>query len=249
MFSEVRCAQTLDRVAGDRLARSRALVPAHPHTTMLRWRSTFVSLPRMHRGPRPGRIDHMTAITGTPRPSEGLFASPRRVEQLADLLANIWQFGYVTSDLDRGLEELGGRFGLTHHFRVPTGDSVWQTDAGASPFEAKFAMAARGGLVVELIEPVSGDVDFYRQVLPDDGSFAIRLHHYAAFVQTGDAEWERLRALLRASDLDVDRTLVIPGNVRAGYIDTRPDLGHYLEICQIEPGHQEFFKSLVADSA
>lgn len=188
-------------------------------------------------------------MTTAPRPAEGLFTAPRRIEKVADMLANVWQLGYVTTDLDRALEGLGERYGLEHHFKVPAGDSVWETDRGTVPFEAKFAMAARGGLVVELIEPVAGDVDFYTDVLPEDGSFAVRLHHFATFVETGDQEWERLRGILGEIGLGFDHTLVIPGRVRAGYVDTRADLGHYLEVCQLESGDLDFFSGLVAASA
>lgn len=191
----------------------------------------------------------MTSVAGVPRPADGLFTDPRPVERLADLFANVWQLGYVTTDLDRALEELGSRYGLEHHFRVPTGDSVWETPNGILPFDAKFAMAARGGLIVELIEPVGGEVDFYREALPSDGSYATRLHHLATFVPTGDEEWQRMRGLLAPLGLDFHHTLVIPGRVRAGYVDTRADLGHHLEICQLESGDLDFFSSLIADSA
>ena len=43
--------------------------------------------------------------------------------------------------------------------------------------------------------------------------------------------------------------MLIPGRVRAGYVDTTADLGHWLEICQLQPEDIDFFSSLVADSA
>ena len=60
---------------------------------------------------------------------------------------------------------------------------------------------------------------------------------------------ERIRGLLRASGLDFDYTMVIPGRVRAGYIDTSADLGHLLEVCQLQHDDIEFFSSLTSDSA
>jgi hypothetical protein len=190
----------------------------------------------------------MTSSASAPRPAD-LFAAPRRVQTVADLLANVWQLGYVTTDLDRALDELGGRFGLERHVRVPTGDSTWQLDGEVLPFTAHFAMAARGGLIVELIEPVDGEVGFYADALPDDGSFAVRLHHYAAFVETGEAEWERIGSILADAGLAFGHTLVIPGRVRAGYVDTRAELGHHLEICQLEAGDLDFFGELIRGSA
>jgi hypothetical protein len=42
---------------------------------------------------------------------------------------------------------------------------------------------------------------------------------------------------------------LIPGRVRAGYIDTRAELGHFLEVCQLERDDLEFFTALTTDSA
>jgi hypothetical protein len=183
------------------------------------------------------------------RPSEGLFTAPRRVETISDLFANVWQFGYVTTDLDRALELLGERFGLEHCVRVTTEGSSFMVGDEPAAWEARFAMGARGGPIVEVIQPVSGAVDFYRRFLPADGSFAVRLHHLATFVDTGDDEWERIRGILSASGLAFDYTMVIPGRVRAGYIDTSVELGHLLEVCQLQHDDLEFFSALAADSA
>jgi hypothetical protein len=43
--------------------------------------------------------------------------------------------------------------------------------------------------------------------------------------------------------------VLIPNRVRAGYVDTTAELGHWLEICQLQPEDIEFFSALVADSA
>jgi len=183
------------------------------------------------------------------RPAEGLFASPRPVRTIADLLANVWQLGYVTNDLDRAVAQLSDRYGLERVVRVPSvGAQFFKADEPA-PFEAKFAMGARGGLVVELIEPVSGEVGFYRDVLPADGSFGVRLHHLAMFIPTGEDEWERLTGILADAGLHVDYTVLIPGRVRAGYVDTRAELGHFIEVCQIEQEDLDRFNGLTSDSA
>src|ERR1700728_4426394 len=123
----------------------------------------------------------------TMRPPEGLFAGPRRIEALADLFANVWQFGYVTSDLDRAIEQMRERFGLEHCLKLPTGGATFLI--GDQPAEW-------------------------------DARFAIRLHHLAMFIELGEDEWERTRSLLAQSGLRFDYTVLIPGRVRAGYVDT-----------------------------
>ena len=173
------------------------------------------------------------------RPGEGLFAAPRRMETIADMFANVWQLGYVTTDLDRAIEFMSERFGLEHVLRLPSAGATFLVGDEPAPWEARFAMGSRGGLIVELIEPVAGEVDFYTRLLPTDGSFAVRFHHFATFMETGDAAWEALRALLHASGLRFDYTVLIPGRVRAGYVDMTAELGHYVEICQLQPrGHR-----------
>jgi len=178
----------------------------------------------------------------------GLFTQPRPVRALADLFANVWQFGYVTTDLDRAITFMSERFGLEHCLKLPAGGTFL---AGEEPaeFDAKFAMGSRGGTIIELIEPVSGEIDFYTRALPRTGEFAVRLHHIATFTQTGDEEWARINALLADANLSVDYTLVIPGRVRAGYVDTTAELGHWLEICQLQREDIDFFTALAADSA
>ncbi len=180
---------------------------------------------------------------------DGLFTNPRPVEALADLLANVWQLGYVTTDLDHAIEFMAERFGLEDCRRLPSDTATFLAGDQPVPWEVKVAMGARGGLIVELIEPVAGEIDFYTEVLPDRGEFAVRLHHVATHTATGEDEWRRLEALLAQSSLRVDYTVLIPGRVRAGYVDTRAELGHWLEICQLQREDIEFFTSLITQSA
>ena len=188
-------------------------------------------------------------MTQTMRPAQGLFATPRRLDAIADLFANIWQLGYVTSDLERAIDFMGERFGLERCLNLGSADATFLVGDEPAEWEARFAMGARGGMIIELIEPVAGHVDFYRRLLPDDGSFAVRLHHVATFIENGDEQWQRLRELLAASGMKVDYTVLIPGRVRAGYVDMTAELGHYLEVCQLQPQDTEFFSALAADSA
>jgi Glyoxalase/Bleomycin resistance protein/Dioxygenase superfamily len=179
-----------------------------------------------------------------------LFAAPRSVRALADLLANVWQFGYVTNDLERAMDFMADRFGLTHCLPLPSDTATFLVGDTPAPWEVKVAMGSRGGTIIELIEPVAGEIDFYTRVLPHDGAeFAVRLHHIATFMDNGEAEWERLGQILAASQLKVDYTVLIPDRVRAGYVDTTAELGHWLEVCQLQREDIEFFSALVADSA
>jgi Glyoxalase/Bleomycin resistance protein/Dioxygenase superfamily len=173
-----------------------------------------------------------------------LFADPRPVRALGDLFTNIWQIAYVTTDLDRGMETLREDFGVENCTQVPSGGATFLKGDEPVEWEARFAMGARGGAIVELIEPLRGEVDFYRRFLPEDGSPALRFHHMATFIPTGDEAWSSLTEVLAASGLKVEYTMVIPDRVRAGYVDTTAKLGHFLEVCQLQEADMEFFNGL-----
>ena len=63
----------------------------------------------------------------------------------------------------------------------------------------------------------------------------------------GDETWDSIGDLLAAEGLRFEYTVLIPDRVRAGYVDTTGQLGHYLEVCQLQPADTEFFDSLIRD--
>jgi hypothetical protein len=77
----------------------------------------------------------------------------------------------------------------------------------------------------------------------------VRLHHLATFMPLGDEAWDEMEGLLARAGLRVDYTVLIPNRVRAGYVDTTAELGHMLEICQLQDADIEFFTGLARDSA
>jgi len=178
-----------------------------------------------------------------------LFGETRQVRALGDLFANVWQVAYVTHDLDRGMQTLRDRYGVENCTEVPTAGATFLKGDEAVDWQVRVAMGARGGLIVELIEPVAGEVGFYRRFLPEDGSASLRLHHIATQVPLGDDVWGALGDLLGGAGLRFDYAVLIPNRVRAGYIDTTADLGHYLEVCQLQPADTEFFSSLIEERA
>jgi hypothetical protein len=175
-----------------------------------------------------------------------LFADPREVTALGDLFANIWQLAYVTRDLDEGMALLRDRFGV-ESTEVPTEGATFLVGDEPADWDVRISMGARGSVILELIEPVGGEVDFYRRFLPENG--ALGFHHMATFIPVGDESWSAMGELLAAHGLRVDYTVLIPDRVRAGYVDTTAMLGHYLEICQLQPMDIELFSGLVEQSA
>jgi Glyoxalase/Bleomycin resistance protein/Dioxygenase superfamily len=180
---------------------------------------------------------------GTVRPAPDLFAEPRPIEALGDLFANIWQVCYVTPELERGMVELRDLLGVENATEVPIEGATFLKGVEEVEWVPRIAMGARGGLIIELIEPVAGEVDFYRRMLPDNGELGF--HHLATYVPLGDEAWSSIGDLLAEEGLRFDYTVLIPNRVRAGYVDTTAQLGHYLEVCQLQPADTEFFSGLV----
>lgn len=178
-----------------------------------------------------------------------MFADITPPQTVADLFTRIWQYAYVTTDLDRAIAEMTDELGFKTCIEVPNADATFLAGDAPRPWNAKFAVATSGGPIIEIIEPVAGEVDFYRQALPSDGSYALRLHHMATSVPAGDDEWQRLQSMLGDAGLRIDYTALIPGYVRAGYVDATGRLGHYLEICQHEPEGMALFSELTRAAA
>ena len=171
-----------------------------------------------------------------------LFDDPRPVRALGDLLSSMWQVCYVTRDLDEGMALLRDRYGI-ESTEVPTEGATFLAGEEPAPWDVRVSMGARRGPIVELIEPVGGEVDFYRRALRDDGELGF--HHVATYVPLGDETWDSIGDLLAAEGLRFEYTVLIPDRVRAGYVDTTAQLGHYLEVCQLQPADTEFFDSLI----
>lgn len=141
-----------------------------------------------------------------------------------------YQNAYVTHDLDKAMELVTSRFGVTD-FLVFEPELMLTTPDGEKPSKVRAALAWAGGLQIELIQPVSGYQDHYLPYLPKDPADPVpRFHHIA----------------LRRDDLDamhdeIDRLglpLVSKGEIPdliCVYLDARKHLGHYLEYVWASP--------------
>jgi hypothetical protein len=187
-------------------------------------------------------------VSAAPRPASGLFSDPRPIEALGDLFANVWQVCYVTPSLERGMAELRDLLGVKNSIEVPVEGATFMKGGEEAEWEPRVAMGARGGLIVELIEPVAGEVEFYRQALPQDGG-VLGFHHLAMLVPLGDEPWAGVERLLAEHGLSFEYTILIPDRARLAYVDTRAQFGHWIELCQLQKADTDFFSGLIADSA
>ena len=148
------------------------------------------------------------------------------------------QVSYVTTDLEQACRVLGTTYGVPR-FAISRGASV-ASPAGTITIDV--AQAFVGDRHIEIIEPTGGLDGLYRDVLPRSG-FAVRHHHFGHMAD-GAEEWQRIQDFIATHGWQV----VLAGNyfdmMHYAYVDTRAELGHYLEFMyQTEKG-RDLFKDI-----
>lgn len=143
------------------------------------------------------------------------------------LLKGQFQNAYVTPDLERATGLLRDRYGIGEFGQYDLELDV-TTPAGSGKAALKVALAWVGDIQYELIEPVSGLVDMYRDALPENG--LLRFHHICMRSQ----DWDATRR-----ELDARKLPIVCEGATAGtkflYADARDSLGHYLEYVWMAP--------------
>lgn len=151
------------------------------------------------------------------------------------------QNAYVTHDLDKAMEIVADRFGVEKFDRFDP-DMVVNTPDGHQPMANRVASFWAGGLNIEIIEPVSGYVDHYTAMLPDDQSDAVPRFHHISLRRENEAEMrEEIKrlGLPLAFEGPVSIKKAIPSLVFI-YLDGRQTLGHYVEFTWKSPEGWEF---------
>lgn len=143
------------------------------------------------------------------------------------LLANHYQNAYVTRDIEKALDIFRERCGVVDP-RYFQAEVEVTTPNGKGVAVNKVAFIWIGSLQYELIEPVSGPVDIYRDALPAQG---MRFHH----ICMRSHDWSATLAEVERQKLPI----VYRGDTSSGlkfiYADARDTLGHYLEFTWVPP--------------
>jgi hypothetical protein len=151
-----------------------------------------------------------------------------------------YQVAYVTSDFDRALAQ----FGVTHRVGsfMELRGMHYATGPGREAI-CDVALAYVGATEIEVIHPISGDVQVYRDYLPRDGTFAVRFHHLSRLFETKEELEQELAGFrLQGRAVPVDGSA--PGTARYFYADFRPELGHYVEGIYFEPEARAWLASI-----
>lgn len=138
---------------------------------------------------------------------------------------HFFQNAYVTRDLARAEAMIGQRHGIADWVHFEPEMEVWTATDGHGPCRLKVALGWVGGLQVELIEPVSGNLRHYLDYLPADPADPTpRLHHICMRV----ADWDGTRAEATRLGWPVAYEGGVEG-CKFLYLDARGSLGHYVE--------------------
>lgn len=140
------------------------------------------------------------------------------------LLGTPLQVAYATTDLSRASALLGDKFGIARYLWVGRVDVV--TDAGETMI-LNLAHALVGPTWIELIEPIAGAVEIFRNWLPAAG-FGLRLHHLGYHIADQEA-WAQTMEEVRAAGIATIFSITRGPPSHACYIDTAAELGHYVE--------------------
>lgn len=160
---------------------------------------------------------------------------------MADL-PPIAQLAHVTTALERAMEDIGRAFGIREWMQMR--DSTVSIGPGRSA-QIHVALAYKGDLMLEIIQPLGGDDAVYRDPLAGEG-YAIRQHHVARIFETDeqfDVEMARLRSAGVRFPIDPVPS-EMSGRARMNYADLRAELGYYVENLLFSTDGSEWLKTI-----
>ena len=143
-------------------------------------------------------------------------------------LENHYQNAYVTRDLDAALDIFRTQYGFDGFKRMEVSYEL-STPRERGSATVKLALGWIDDVQYELIQPICGLVDVYRESL--DHQRPMRFHHACMRVP----DWAAFRQQVQEEKRPVAIEGGTPGHLMWLYIDARDTLGHYLEYCWMTP--------------
>lgn len=143
------------------------------------------------------------------------------------IFRNHYQNAYVTRDIESAKQLVSRKYGIADYLEFDV-DMDMLTPEGPKRSQSKAALGWVGGLNIELIQPVGGELDVYSAFLPQDDS--LRFHHFC--MRTFD--WDATLAEIANNDWQIAFEGHMDG-LKFVYVDVREELGHYLEYLHAEP--------------
>lgn len=179
------------------------------------------------------------------------------MRSLSDLFRNFSQLGYVAEDVDVAaawLESTLGTVDCVKSYRsslgggqAPTADSpgrppfVVVDGEQAGEWVIDVALVNAGATNLEIISPVSGSVQHYRNALRP--GVPATLHHLGFVID----DFDEADAIVKANGRSWAQ-FGDSGGIRFGYLDMRAELGHYVEVMEMDAASAAHFAGLEARS-
>lgn len=180
------------------------------------------------------------------------------MRSLSDLFRNFCQIGYVTDDFDAGIAFLEAKLGTATCYRSlrsslggghPAGDGVDEVlpyvvvdGKPADEWVIDVALVNAGSTNLELIRPVSGALDLYRGAIRPGA--AATFHHLGFTID----DFDEADAVVKAAGRSWAQ-FGSTGNVRFGYLDMTAELGHFVEVMEMDEAAAHHMATLNADGA
>jgi hypothetical protein len=173
---------------------------------------------------------------------------PANQMSLAAYLGNFFQLAYVTNDLEKAISYFRDDLEVKEFARFEsTMDVVVQGVPGKA--QIKVGLARVNDTQIEIIEPVSGAVDIYRDSLPAVDGFALTFHHLGFKVLGDDTQWQHALETMRAKGHTFSVLGEVAPIVKFGYVDMRDKLGHFVELVQFSADLQAQMNQLPDQAA
>lgn len=156
----------------------------------------------------------------------------KRLEIMVPQLNNVFQIAYATNDVEQAATLLRERFGTgAVTILDPPGDLM------------RIGLAFAGRTMFELIQPINDPVGLYSNWIAHIEGFALRHHHLGILVESR----EQL-ASIRQAHVDNGTAVATEGSLPDAldflYVDTTPQLGHYLEYVRLDAGGRAMFANI-----
>jgi hypothetical protein len=150
-----------------------------------------------------------------------------------------FQLAYLSPDRANGTAVLGHTLGLSEWIEFEAELEVDAEHGGGSAAVA-VAFARWGRFVVEVLEPVGGSVEIFRERLAPDGG--LRLHHVG--VRVADLRAARDQAATAGA------RCVLSGHfedqLRFAFVDATAQVGHHLELVEFSDDGWELMAAILA---
>lgn len=169
----------------------------------------------------------------------------RPLRSLSDLFREVVQLAYVTEDIDAGVEWFQSTLGTTRchtMYASSLGGSVVVDGRPAEEWVIDAALVNAGATNLELIRPISGEVEMYRRGIRPGAPATF--HHIGVRVD----DFDEATALITANGRSWEQYGETEGTIRFGYLDMTAELGHRVEVMELGPGMQHFLALLRDES-